>query len=113
MKTRRILSTALLAFFFSLSSSFAAESSDEKIPPERFETKVVKVFAASDGAAVFRAYVILWKGQEVIASDTLARTNYKEGDVITVLAMNHPFPQGKEPHRLLAFTVSPPPRSRN
>ncbi len=80
----------------------------ERMPPERLELKVLKVYAAKDGDAIFRAYVVLWKEQEVIVSDSLAKTNYKEGDTITVLAMNHPFPQGKEPHRLLAFTAIPP-----
>ena len=80
----------------------------ERMPPERLELKVLKVYAAKDGDAIFRAYVVRWKDQEVIVSDSLAKTNYKEGDTITVLAMNHPFPQGKEPHRLLAFTAIPP-----
>jgi hypothetical protein len=79
----------------------------EKIPPERFEAKVLKVFAAKDGKAVFRAYLVKWKDQEVIVSDPLAKSDYMEGDTISVLAMNHPFPQGKESHRLLAFTVVP------
>lgn len=86
-----------------------AEHLPERLPPQRFETKVLKVFAAQDGTAIFRAYLVKWKDQEVIASDSLARSDYKEGDTITVLAMNHPFPQGKEPHRLLGFTVMPRP----
>ena len=93
-----------------LASADSAEPEAVKIPPQRFEAKVLKVFAAKDGAAIFRAYVVKWKDQEVIASDSLAKSNYKEGDTISVLAMNHPFPKGQEPHRLLAFTVVPPPR---
>jgi hypothetical protein len=101
-------------------ASFAAESSTstppaatpqgERVPPERFELKVLKVYEAIDGEAKFRAYVVRWKDQEVVVSDNLVRTDYKEGDTIPVLAMNHPFPQGREPHRLLAFTVIPNPR---
>ena len=82
----------------------------ERIPPERLDLKVLKVFEARDGEAIFRAYVVSWKGQEVVVNDSLARTNHKEGDVISVLAMNHPFPLGAQPHRLLAFTVIAPPR---
>ena len=52
-------------------------------------------------------YVVTWKSREVIVSDPLATSNHKVGDTITVLAMNLPFPQGKEMHRLLAFTVVP------
>lgn len=81
----------------------------QKTPPERFNAKVVRVISAQDGTAIFRAYIVKWKGQEVVASDSLARTNYKEGETIAVLVMNHPFPQGKEPHRLLSFSVLPPP----
>lgn len=83
-----------------------------RLPPERFEARVVKVYAAQDGEARFRAYVVTWKGQEVIASDSLARTDFKVGETITVLAMNHPFPRGQDAHRLLGFTVVPPPAGR-
>lgn len=93
-----------------LGNSAANSAPDlQKMPPERFTTKVVQAITAQDGPAIFRAYVVTWKGQEVVASDALALTNYKVGDTITVLAMNHPFPQGKESHRLLGFTVVPTP----
>jgi hypothetical protein len=82
-------------------------SSDEKIPPERVQLKVVRVFSAKDGDAIFRAYLVNWKGQDVVVSDSLAKSNYKEGDTITVLVMNHPFPRGAEPHRLLGFSIVP------
>lgn len=88
------------------------DGSGPRMPPERIQAIVIKVYAAQDGDARFRAYVIEWKGQEVIASDPLAKTDYKVGDTITVLAMNHPYPKGQEPHRLLAFSVMPPPRGR-
>ena len=112
MKTPHAL-IALTLFTISLAAHCAfaaaanAEPSTAKIPPQTFEAKVLKVFAAKDGEAIFRAYVVMWKDQEVIASDPLSKSDYKEGDTITVLAMNHAFPQGKEPHRLLGFTVTP------
>src|SRR5688572_5168513 len=109
----RALASSLLILVLGATVTLAADSANatagERIPPERHELKVLKVFAANDGAAIFRAYVVKWKDQEVVVSDSLAKSNYKEGDTITVLAMNHPFPQGKEPHRLLAFTIVPPP----
>ncbi len=89
-------------------SAEPAVAAEEKIPPERLQLKVERVYAAAEGAARFRAYVVKWKGQEVVVSDGLAQTDYKVGDTITVLAMNHPFPQGREDHRLLAFVVMPP-----
>lgn len=116
MKIPSILLLALLTSSLGLGSSFAAEAvvaatpvepAVEKIPPERFDAKVVKVFAAKDGAALFRCYVVLWKGQEVIVADPLVKSDYKEGDTITVLALNSPYPQGREAYRLLNFTVVP------
>lgn len=77
---------------------------------ERADLKVLKVFAAKDGEAVFRAYLVEWKGQEVVAEDRLVKTKYQVGDTIAVLVMRAPFPQGKEPYDLLHFSVLPPPR---
>ena len=77
-------------------------------PPQVFKAKVVKVFAANDGEATFRAYLVVWKDQEVIVSDTFARSTYKTGDVVTVVAMNQPIPGSKESHRLLSFTIGKP-----
>lgn len=102
---------AVFAFLLPFASATAAEPPSEvvgeRLPPERFTLKVVRVYSATDGTARFRAYVVKWKDQEVVVSDTLARTDYKVGDEIPVLAMNHPFPRGHEPHRLLGFTVIP------
>lgn len=112
MKTTHAwIGIALLAFCFSTYHLLTAEDPGKqvvkKIPPQRYETKVLKVFAAQDGEAIFRAYLVKWKDQEVIASDPLAKSNYKKGDSITILAMNHSFPRNQEMHRLLAFTVVP------
>src|SRR3954463_7801412 len=99
-------SLAILALgaTFTRAADSASATVGERIPPERLDVKVLKVFAAKDGDALFRAYLVKWKDQEVVVSDPLAKSNYKEGDTITVLAINGAFPQGKEPHRLLAFT---------
>lgn len=107
---------AVLAFLLPVAPAAAAEpppeTVGERMPPERLQLKVVRVYSATDGAALFRAYVVKWKDQEVVVSDTLVRTDYKVGDEIPVLAMNHPFPRGQEPHRLLSFTVVPEPAIR-
>ena len=111
---RRLLALTLSLFAWCTHPVAAAEATPpagERIAPERLDLVVIKVYSAKDGDALFRAYVVKWKDQEVIVSDTLVRTNYKEGDTIPVLAMNHPFPRGQEAHRLLAFTVVPPPPS--
>ncbi|MFO1477149.1 MAG: hypothetical protein U1F98_10915 [Verrucomicrobiota bacterium] len=70
---------------------------------EQVEAKVLKVLAAKDGAAVFRAYIVSWQGHEVVASDPLVATAYKEGDVAPVLVMWMPYPDGRPGSGLLAF----------
>ena len=70
-----------------------------------FELKVLKVFSAKNGKAIFRAYLVKWKNQKVVASDVLAKTDYKVGDTITVLVMKHPHPNEEEKHGLLAFQI--------
>jgi uncharacterized glyoxalase superfamily protein PhnB len=50
---------------------------------ETFQAKVVKVFAAEDNEAKFRAYQVKWKGFDVVVSDTFAATDTKEGDLLT------------------------------
>jgi hypothetical protein len=84
-----------------------AASAGERMPPQRVDLKVLKVFSAKDGAAIFRAYLVEYKGQEVVVSDTLAKTHYREGDTVAVLVMNLPFPQGREEYRLLHFSIAP------
>ena len=105
MRTISLVAAAAIALVLSM-GAFAAEEEPRKATHESIETKVLKVFAAKDGNAIFRAYLIKWKDQEVIASDQLAKSNYQVGDTIEVLAMNHPFPKRKEGPGLLHFQVS-------
>jgi len=77
-------------------------------PPEEWQEvqlKVVKVFAARDGGAVFREYLVNWKDQEVVVRDPLVQTDYQVGDDIPVLVMKHPYPGGKPGPGLLSFVV--------
>jgi hypothetical protein len=53
--------------------------------PETVQAKVVKVFAADDNRAKFRAYQVKWKGFDVVVSDTLANTDTREGELLTFL----------------------------
>jgi len=93
---------------------FAAEKQSSSPPAsspgshETFTSEVLKVFSATDSNAVFRAYLVKWKGQEVVASDPLVTTEYRVGDTATVLAMNLPFPNGKPGPALLAFQITAP-----
>ena len=80
------------------------------LPPQdvhREKLKVLKVFSAHDGDAVFREYLVNWKDQEVVVKDPLIQTNYLVGDTITVLVMRHKFPQGQPGPDLLSFQVVP------
>lgn len=103
---------ALCALCLCSPPSFGAEAAPnvpaERIPPQRFEATILKVISAKDGDAIFRAYVVKWKDQEVVATDPLVKSNFKEGDTIMVLALNSAYPQGRESYRLLSFTVVPP-----
>lgn len=87
----------------------AEDVSKPQISNERFDAKVLKVFSAKDGEAVFRAYQVKWKDQDVIVSDPLAKSDHKAGDTITVLAINLPYPNGHEGPRLLSFHTVPKP----
>jgi hypothetical protein len=69
--------------------------------------KVLKVFSAKHGDAIFRAYLIRWQNQEVIAQDTLATSDYHVGDNISVLVITAPFPKGRKPYGLLSFHIMP------
>lgn len=85
-----------------------AASPPPRIPPERADVKVLKVFSATDEGHVFRAYLVEWKGQEVIVDDRLVKTTYAVGDTLTVLVMKLPHPDKTVEHALLHFTVVPP-----
>ncbi|HEY8186796.1 MAG TPA: hypothetical protein VIF64_12030 [Pyrinomonadaceae bacterium] len=85
----------------------AARPFTQKEGWERAELRVLKVFSARDGDAVFRAYMVNWKGQEVIVRDTLVKTDYRVGDTAPVLVMKHKYPNGKVGPDLLSFVVVP------
>jgi hypothetical protein len=70
--------------------------------------EVLKVFSARDGDAIYRAYLVKWKNQEIVVSDSLARTDYKKGEIITAIAMAHSYPNDEEDHGLLSFEIVPP-----
>src|SRR4051812_34871791 len=115
MKTAMQITATLVLACLSL-TSFGADKTVESTAPGatsekgshvQFTTQVLKVFSAKDGDGVFRAYLVQWKGQEVIAGDPLLNSNYQVGDSIAVLAMNIPLPHGKPEHRLLQFHVLP------
>jgi hypothetical protein len=69
---------------------------------------VLKVYATNEGPASFRAYVVKWNEAEVVVSDNLGTTNFKEGDIVEVLVMRL---SGETRHQLV-FQVMPQVRAR-
>ena len=55
-----------------------------KSSTEMFDADIVKIYSLDDQGASFRAYVVKYKGSEVIVGDTLAQ-NKKVGDKIKVI----------------------------
>jgi len=111
MKTTNV---AILAITVGLAVTLFAAEKQATAPPasspgthETFKAEVLKVFSATESDAVFRAYLVKWKGQEVIVSDPLVSSDYQAGDTLSVLAMNQPFPKDQAKPRLLHFVVSP------
>jgi len=70
------------------------------------ELKVVKVFSARDGDAVFHAYLVTWKEQEVVVNGNLSKRDYQVGDTIPVLVTKVKYPLGKPGSDILDFVVA-------
>jgi hypothetical protein len=54
---------------------------------EVFSAPVIKVYSVQEGKHKSRAYVVKWKGSEVIVSDSLGRSAFRVGEVIQVIAV--------------------------
>src|ERR1039457_4179611 len=54
--------------------------------------KVLKVYSAKDGDAIFRSYAARWNGQEVTISDQLVKSDNHVGDIISVMVMKQVYP---------------------
>lgn len=54
---------------------------------------------------MFRAYAILWNGNEVVVSDMTAKSNHREGETINVLVMH--IASGKDNREHIMFTLAP------
>ncbi len=110
-----ILPMALAVFLFisqaRLPGAFAADARQ----PDYAVTsgKVIVVYEAKEGDAVFKAYGVSWKNHQVVVIDPLANTNYKDGDVIQFIAVTIPNPIiGAKTDTLSFLAVPAPPKSR-
>src|SRR4051812_9955245 len=56
-----LVSIMLISTPITCAADASPASATAQIPPERLELKVLRVFAAKDGEAIFRAYLVKWK----------------------------------------------------
>ena len=106
MKKKVLLGLSVATLLCVIGLTMAMPSEQER-GYERADLQVLKVFSAQDGEAVYRAYLISWKGQEVVVRDTLVKTDYRVGDKATVLVMKHAYPNGQVGPDLLSFEIVP------
>ena len=94
----------------STTSLWTAETKEVVAPSlpafETAELEVLKVFSAKEGDAIFRAYLVSWKGQEVVASYTFARAHYQVGDIANVLVLRSCFRNGDGKDGLIQFQMA-------
>lgn len=69
------------------------------------EAPVLKVFSAEDDGHRFVAYLVEWKGFEVIVSDGLGRSNFQAGDKIRFIAHKVKLPASPKDVHTLSFAL--------
>jgi hypothetical protein len=88
-----------------VSPTHAAET---KKPTYVFATgKVLKVYETKEGEAFFRAYVVIWKDHQIVVSDNLVKSNYKEGEEMKFIVMTMQNPIAGTKPDILAFQALP------
>jgi len=101
--TKKLLFVILITVALCTISWSIARPAQSRDAWTRENLKVLKVFSARDGDAMYREYLVNYKDQEVVVQDPLLKTNYQVGDVMPVLVMKHKYPQGKQGPDLLSF----------
>ena len=102
-----ILATAISAL---TASSLCAQQRTPPTPPvgmksEQVEADILKVYSMEDQGAKFRAYVVKYKGNEVIVSDGMAMTNKQVGDKIKLTVFRQEASAGAIKINALKFEV--------
>ncbi len=103
--------TALILMGFSNISSAGDTPLQSMMPPgmksghDTVQAAVLKVFAVNDDGARFRAYLVEWKGSEVIVSDPLGTSDKKEGEQITFIAQRIEMPHANKDINVLHFMI--------
>ena len=107
MRALAIIATSFVMTYCGLAADNAVTTQPMKAKHragEIAQAKVLKVFAVDDNKATYRGYLVKWKDSEVVVSDTLARSDLKEGDLITFSVVRIPAPDGQV---LLWFEIPP------
>lgn len=111
MKMKQILLAGVMIAGIA-EGALAQQFTPPALPPgvqgkaERVEAEILKVYSLVDQGATFRAYVVKYKGTEVIVNDVVTATATKKvGDKISMTAtrVELPLPTGKI--HTLSFTV--------
>src|SRR5687767_12804479 len=84
----------------------AAKPGEPGGPGEYRDFKVLKTYSAQEGKYIFRAFVIEWEGQEVIAMDAGALIKARSDDTINVL-ISRGLPRGAESTGRIMFLARP------
>src|SRR6476661_5521898 len=105
-----VLATMLIAV---MSSGLCAQQRTPPTPPpgmktnaETVEADILKVYSMEDQGAKFRAYVVKYKGNEVIVSDGMAMTNKQVGDKIKIMVFRAEVPLGATKVSTLRFDIA-------
>jgi hypothetical protein len=104
---------SLLLFFLVVAFAVQAVLAQQFNPPapspgamgkaDIAEAEILKVYTMEDQGATFRAYVVKYKGNEVVVSDDLSATTRKVGENINfyVTRVELPLPTGGKIHSLM------------
>lgn len=92
----------------------------EELPPlpkipnmpniEQHTGEIKKVIFAMQGDARFIAYIVLWKGQEIVITDMFSEVPKEKGDKLKFISMTMKMPNvgnGGAPKSVLQFSAVP------
>lgn len=107
----KAFSVALLVALHMPQALPAQQFTPPALPPgvtgagEKAEGEILKVYSMEDQGATFRAYVVKYKGTEVIVGDNLATTSKKVGEKITFVVSRVELPLGARKIHSMSFQI--------
>jgi len=108
---KAVLATLLLSLGSPL---FAQQFTPPSLPPgvksagESAEGAVLKVYSMEDQGHTFRAYVVKYKGSEVIIPDNLSTTSKKVGDNVKFVVARVEVPSKVGTFNTMSFQIMNP-----